>query len=168
MVDVEFRSPIPESIGSVVFRNHYTHSITLKFLGQISNSKSDKNSSQWKTCITTLVLMPNCHCDRGSENLFVLNKAHFSVPLRNVSRLRLILRQPSPDWIQFGIKYLKLFSVPSPFCQDVIPASHHSMSSKRMEQILKNGLWTESTNRDQESEQDTKTNPYSVTILSYT
>ena len=147
--------PIPENIGCIAFRNHYTHSITLKFCqttGQISNSKSDKTTSQWKTCIPTLVLMPNCHCDRGSENLVVLNKAHFSIPLNNVSRACLILRQPSPDWIQFGIKDLKFYCVSSPFCQDVIPTSHHSMSSERMEQILGNGLWTESTNKHQESE----------------
>ena len=166
VVNVEFRSPVPEEIGSITFRNHYTHSLTLKYcqtvVGRISNSKSDKNTTQWKTCIRNVVLMPNPHCERGSEKLVVLNKAHFNVPLLNVSCLRLILRQPSPDWIQFGIRDLKFYCVPSPFCQNQdVRTDCTFLSSREMECVLGNGLYTE-------SEQDTRRSEYSVTILSYT
>ena len=169
VIDVEFRSPTLNTIGCISFRNYYTHSLTLKYQRRISKSKSDQ---QWKTCIRTLQLMPNCHCERGSENLIVLNKAHFGgIQLENVTRLRLILRQPSPDWSQFGIRDLKCYSVSSPFHQDVTRGNGTgttALSSQSMERSLQYGLWTGLS--DVESQTDTATKPltYSVTILSHT
>ena len=178
VVDVDFHSPIPESVGCITFRNHYTHTLTLKYCctntGQISNSNSDP-TLRWKTCMERLQLMPNCHCERGSQTLVVLNRACFSVPLEKVSRLRLILRQPSPYWKQFGIRDLKCYLVPTPFCQDVTQGNgrmgidHSSISlTERMESVLQTGLWTETSGIDMESgpELPTERRPYNISVLS--
>ena len=170
---MEFRSPAPENIGCIAFQNYYTHTLTMKFsTGQISNSKSDQ-ASQWKTCIKSLKLMPNPHCERGSESLTVLNRAHFSAPLERVSFLRLILRQPSPDWNQFGIRDLKCYSVPSPFLnvtQGNGTETTNTSMSERMEQILQNGLWTKisTTNMEPGPTSNTERHSYTVSALSYT
>lgn len=173
---MEFRSPIPESVGCITFLNHYTHRLTLKYCtntGQISNSNSAPAASQWKTCIQSFELMPNCHCERGSQKLVTLNKAHFSTPLDNVNRLRLILRQPSPCWKDFGIKDLKCYSVSTPFHQDVLWESGsmgmelgNNLLSEKMEQVLQTGLCTGS-DTDMESSPQHR-NPYTVSVLSYT
>ena len=177
VVEVEFHSPIPDAIGCVTFQNHYTHSLTLKFLSRsserVSNSKSDqiservsKSDDKWKTAIARFELMPNCHCERGSQNLIVLNRAHFLVPLDNVVCLRLILRQPSPDWHQYGIRDLKFYRVSNPFQWNGNGGMNHSsMGAGGMERVLQNGLWTET---DVESGQDTQGHQYNVTTLSYT
>lgn len=174
VVEVEFCSPTPENIGCITFINQYTHRLTLKYCtGQISNSKSAPAPSQWKTCIQSFELMPNCHCERGSQGLVVLNKAHFSTPLDNVNRLRFILRQPSPCWKNFGIKDLKCYSVSTPFHQDVTWESGsmgmelwNNLLSEKMEQVLQTGLCTGS-NTDMESSPKLR-NPYTVSVLSYT
>ena len=108
--------------------------------------------------------MPNCHCERGSQSLVVLNKAHFLASLENVISLRLILRQPSPEWNQFGIRDLKIYSVANPFHQNGNTGTRPTfMSSDGMEQVLQNGLRTDA---DMESGQDR--HPYDVATLSYT
>ena len=94
--------------------------------------------------------MPNCHCERGSQSFVVLSKAYFGTPLENASCLRLILRQPSQNWVQFGIRDLKIYSVLNPFQQNGTRPLF--MSSDGMEQVLQNGLHTDA---DTESEPDT-------------
>lgn len=163
VIDVEFPSPLPETIGCLTFQNHYTHTLTLKFWqGQFSNLKS---VSKWRTCISKLQLMPNCHYEQGSQNVVVLNRAHFTAPLENVGCLRLILRQPSPDWNQFGIGDLKCYSDPIPLHWNTTSGNENFTSSERMEQILQNGLWTETS--DLELGPDTnKQHSYTITTLS--
>ena len=110
--------------------------------------------------------MPNCHCERGSQSFVVLSKAHFGTPLENASCLRLILRQPSPDWRQFGIRDLKIYSVLNPFQQNGNTGTRPLfMSSDGMEQVLRNGLQTDA---DTESEPDINRHPHNVTVLSHT
>ena len=168
VVDVEFHSPIPEVIGCITFHNHYTHTLTLQYQTQQSRQtpNSESDPAEWRTAIRRFQLMPNCHYERGSQSLVVLNKAHFTSQLENTRRLRLILRQPSPDWVQFGIRDLKIYSVSNPFHQNRnIGTKPEFMSSEGMEQVLRNGLWTEN---DTESGPDINSHPYNITILSYT
>ena len=181
VVDVEFHSPVPASIGCITFQNHYTHTLTLKYCstttGQISNSNSDHPPTQWKTCMNQYTLMPNCHYERGSQTLLVLNEKHFHVPLENVCCLRFILRQPSPDWEQFGIRDIHCYLVPSPYHQtaplgnECVGMGSESMSmSQRMERILQNGLWTDTQDSDLESGPSLPREklPYEINVLSHT
>ncbi|CAI8023824.1 Nicolin-1 [Geodia barretti] len=171
VVDVEFRSSIPEVVGCISFQNYYTHTLTLRYCNllseQISNSKSDHpTQKEWRTGIERVQLMPNCHCERGSQSLVVLNKAHFLASLENVISFRLILRQPSPEWNQFGIRDLKIYSVANPFHRNGNTGTRTTfMSTDGMEQVLRNGL---QTNGDMESGQDINRHPYDVATLSYT
>ena len=110
--------------------------------------------------------MPNYHCERGSQSFVVLSKAYFGTPLENASCLRLILRQPSQDWVQFGIRDLKIYSVLNPFQHNGNTGTRPLfMSSDGMKQVLRNGLHTDA---DTELEPDINRHPYNVTTLSYT
>lgn len=181
VVDVVIHSPVPERIGCITFQNYYTHTITIKYCtSQNSNSNHDSTASstrsQWRTCIREHQLMPNCHCERGSQALVVLNGTHFRCPLDHVKGLRLILKQPSPCWLEFGIRDLHCYTVSSPFHRENDSLgmghenTHHTSLSERMEHILQNGLWTKhSTTRDPTEEPLTTTDrklPYTINLLS--
>ena len=60
---------------------------------------------EWKVGVANHVLMPSCHCDSPDAQKWVeLGQSAFQGKLVNVVRFRLILRQPSPHWRQFGIQ----------------------------------------------------------------
>ena len=92
----------PSCIAYISFRNHYTHSVTVKYVKE--------GEQQWQLCTATSVeLMPSCHCEQGAEGYAVLGREHFLCPLERVQHLRLILRQPSPHWREFSVKDLRCF-----------------------------------------------------------
>lgn len=180
VVDVVIHSPIPEKIGCITFHNYYTHTITLKYCAsQNSNSNhgstTSSTKSQWRTCIKEHQLMPNCHCERGGQSLVVLDETHFRCPLNHVRSLRFILKQPSPCWLEFGVRDLHCYTTPSPFHQnDSLGMGHKNVyrtsMSERMEKILQNGLWTKHStpNTDHNEEQLTTAErklPYEINRL---
>ena len=177
VVDVVIHSPIPEKIGCITFRNYYTHTITLKYCaGQNSNSNhsstASSTKSQWRMCIREQQLMPNCHCERGGQAVVVLDGTNFHRPLNHVRSLRFILKQPSPCWLEFGIRDLHCYTVSSPFHQnDSLGMGHKNTSmSERMEKILQNGLWTKHSTTDTDSDEEQPTTvgrklPYEINLL---
>ena len=202
VVDVDMHSPVPESIDYVIFRNHYTHTVTLKYcsLSQILNSNPDcQNSnskpdhpptatqhahtpSQWRTCLKEHRLMADCHRERGSQRMVVLNHTHFPTPLHCPQRLRLILRQPSLQWAEFGIRDLHCYTIPTPLhwngklgmgVPDLISISGSSGGggvpmSVHMERVLRNGLCPTQvgTESDEEQQQPIRTQ-YRIDVLSW-
>lgn len=102
VIEVNIRSGCL-SINQIVFRNNYTHNISIKYVPR-SDPVSDPES--WKYCLKDRVLMPNCHCETGSQNWFVYNLQLEA----GIQRLRVILKQPSLNWINFGIKDIALYS----------------------------------------------------------
>ena len=74
----------------------------------IATTRSHVHSSgrgEWKVGVAKHVLVPSCHCDLPDAQKWVeLGQSAFQGKLVNVVRFRLILRQPSPHWRQFGIQ----------------------------------------------------------------
>ena len=60
-----------------------------------SSSKSSL-SADWVVSVQNLELMPDPHCEQGSQDAFVIDAAHSLVPLQDITALRstelLILR----------------------------------------------------------------------------
>ena len=92
----------PSNVAYISFRNHYTHSVTIKYVKE--------GEQHWQLCtVTSVELMPSCHYEQGAESYVVLGREHFLCALERVQHLRLILRQPSPHWREFGVKDLRCF-----------------------------------------------------------
>ena len=111
VVDVHIHNPIPETIEYVTFRNYYTHAITIQFRAK-DVSSGYSSTDPWQLCVRDFQLMPNCHCEQGAQNWVVLSKKQFLNDPGNVIQLRMILKQPSPHWKEFGIREFQCFQKP--------------------------------------------------------
>lgn len=96
-----------QSFSRLVFRNYYTYSVIVRCL-RPGSAPEDRRS--WATGASERVLMPNCHAEEGSQDWVTIDASHFPEELRGCKRLRLILKQPSPDWMEFGIHFLSCYS----------------------------------------------------------
>ena len=116
VVDVHIHSPVPEMIEYIAFRNYYTHSITILFRNKdLSSEYSDNTGTKsWRLCVRNFQLMKNCHCAQGGQNWVILSRKHFLNNPTNVKQLRMILKQPSPHWREFGIRDFRCFQKAEP------------------------------------------------------
>ena len=48
--------------------------------------------------------MPDPHTETGSQDVIVINATESLVSLHDVTALRFILRQPSPNWKTFNVE----------------------------------------------------------------
>ena len=118
VMDIELYQPSSQ-ISIIRFRNHYTYAITVLYQSpepmvltqnattHVSNNFQSHSSGcgGWKVGVAKHILMPLCHCDSPDAQKWVeLGQSAFQGKLEDVVRLRLILRQPSPHWRQFGIE----------------------------------------------------------------
>ncbi len=110
VIDVTVHSPAPHRIDFISFQNYYTYCITIRCSRKDSQTGGHHQVSPWQPCIKDLQLMPNCHCEQGGQNWVVLRGADSMTALEDVSHLRLILRQPSPHWREFGVREIKCFT----------------------------------------------------------
>lgn len=99
ILDVSLKHP--SNITCITFRNHYTHSVTVRYIKE--------GEPHWRLCTKNMELMKSCHCEQGAESFVTLDSEHFLSPMERVKHLRLILRQPSPHWREFGVKQLCCF-----------------------------------------------------------
>ncbi|CAB4012567.1 nicolin-1 [Paramuricea clavata] len=65
----------------------------------------------WKICLKNFVLMPSPHCEEGSQNTFSIKTEQMLCPITDAILVRLVLRQPSPHWLNFSVGSL-CFSPP--------------------------------------------------------
>ena len=193
VVDVHIHNPIPETIEYVTFRNYYTYSITIQFRAKdVSGRVSGINTDPWQLCIRDFQLMPNCHCEQGAQDWVVLSKKQFLNNLDDVTVLRMILKQPSPHWKEFGIQEFRCFQKPKskPLpphpgrtgteTQKELESRHNTLEhiTANMERLLDIGyraqtaenLKQQATNGLPSMPPITKdpTLPYEVNLLSYT
>ena len=96
----------PSSIECLAFQNYYTHSITIKF---VKAGRSTSDPTSWQYCIKDRILMPQCHCEIGSQQRFIFGNEEFQQQLSNIQQIRIILKQPSSNWNSFGINDLTLY-----------------------------------------------------------
>ena len=132
VVDVTLRTS-PSSVRYLVFKNRYTHCITVKSL----SSSSPSEPSRWNVCVRDYVLMPNCHCEQGSQSWVVLGEEEGVRDMEEVSKLRLILRQPSPHWREFGVDHFTCYTVATcPLSSASLTRPHPASSTEQVSEKL--------------------------------
>ncbi len=85
-------------LAAIKFRNHYTH--TLSVLATMEPEDTLYSAREW------VCMRDGCHWETGGQSWHLLD--HLPT-LTTVARLQLILRQPSPNWRDFGIKDITLY-----------------------------------------------------------
>ena len=93
--DVLFKAPL-STWNAIHFNNEHTYSISI-----FSQSNMCTN---WEILLLDHVLMLNPHsAGKCSENWITLLRDNFLVKMESIVRLRILLKQPSPHWSEFGI-----------------------------------------------------------------
>ena len=107
--DVKFDQPA--SIDCIAFQNFYTSSVTIKWLA--ADSQKTSAIEHWKVCLLNFELMKNCHCEQGSQDVVVFGPDHIGCELRGVGKLRVIMKQPSCHWREYGVHGFSCYSLTS-------------------------------------------------------
>ena len=95
VLDVVFRQPF-SNWDAIQFSNKHTYSISILF--------QSKACTNWKVLLLDYVLMLNPHSvGKGCENWVTLLRDDLLYQVDNVTRLRILLKQPSPHFTEFGI-----------------------------------------------------------------
>ena len=63
-----------------------------------------KSLSDWVVSIQSRELMSNPHTELGSQDQFIITSSESLVPLHDITALRFLLRQPSPNWKNFSLE----------------------------------------------------------------
>lgn len=66
----------------------------------------------WKVCLKNFVLMPSPHCEEGSQSAFIIKTEQMICPIKDAILVRLVLRQPSPHWLNFSVENLSFSPLP--------------------------------------------------------
>ena len=66
----------------------------------------------WKVCLKNFVLMPSPHCEEGGQGKFTIETGQMICPIEDAVLVRLVLRQPSPHWLNFSVDNLHFLPPP--------------------------------------------------------
>ncbi|XP_060691226.1 nicolin-1 isoform X1 [Hemiscyllium ocellatum] len=108
VIEVTFPRERIINLQSIAFKNYYTAFLTVRLQRRL-NSESDRKLLKWKTCIRDMCLMPNPHTENGSQDYFSIHRDQMLFEPDGVVTVRLILRQPSPVWLNFTIEDIKMY-----------------------------------------------------------
>lgn len=96
VIDYAFSEPRPDLVA-VQFNNKHSYSVSLLAQSRLF--------SGWKVLLWNYLLMDDPHTSgKATENWVTLLNESFLHKVGDVTRLRLLLRQPSPHWAEFGIE----------------------------------------------------------------
>ena len=71
-----------------------------------------RSPSDWVVSIQNKQLMIDPHCETGSQDVVVISAASESlITLHEVTALRFLLRQPSPNWKNFNINGITVMNL---------------------------------------------------------
>lgn len=101
VIDVTFPTTQPVEIGCISFLNNYTATLSLKF---------KTSDDTWKICLKNFELMASPHSEEGSQDKFIIKNNQMLHPIKDAVFIRIILRQPSPHWLNFSIENLSFLS----------------------------------------------------------
>ena len=65
---------------------------------------ASKSTNDWTVSLQNKALMQNPHAETGSQDIVIIPAQESMVSLHDVTALRFILRQPSPNWKTFTIE----------------------------------------------------------------
>eukprot|EP00729_Bicosta_minor_P003970 gene3970-13094_t len=120
VVELSLR-PSGSPVVCISFKNVCSASVTVRVRG--------KDGTAWKAALVDKVLMPSPHCEDGSQGL-VVSSISISISILNqittivlpassfldveackaVAEIQLILRQPSPHWVRFGLQDIRCYT----------------------------------------------------------
>uniref|UniRef100_A0A8C5PCL8 Nicolin 1, tubulin polyglutamylase complex subunit n=1 Tax=Leptobrachium leishanense TaxID=445787 RepID=A0A8C5PCL8_9ANUR len=108
VIDVTFPKSQDVDLQEISFKNYYTAFLTVRIQQQRRPSDPRGNPPAWRTCIKSQRLMPNPHMEDGSQDYVSLRKSQMICGTDHVTAIRLILRQPSPVWLNFTLEDLQI------------------------------------------------------------
>ncbi|XP_066285150.1 nicolin-1-like isoform X1 [Branchiostoma lanceolatum] len=118
VVDLTFPSTKSVDIGEITFKNNYTALLSIKLKVREENEKEGEEPAEtdgettltWVTGLKNVQLMPEPHCEDRAQSYFRIKREQLLVPPDNVLSVRLVLQQPSPVWLSFGLDDIKFYS----------------------------------------------------------
>ncbi|XP_051874028.1 nicolin-1 isoform X2 [Pristis pectinata] len=108
VIEVTFPKERITNVRKITFKNYYTAFLTIRLQQRVS-AESDKTLLKWKTCLRDMCLMPNPHTENGSQDYFSIYRHQLLFEPNDVVTVRLILRQPSPVWLNFTLEDIKVY-----------------------------------------------------------
>ena len=84
--------------------SHQTFSKSCELHFSFLVASAAKSASDWTISVQNKILMPDPHTETGSQDVIVINATESLVSLHDVTALRFILRQPSPNWKTFNVE----------------------------------------------------------------
>ncbi|XP_008319004.1 nicolin-1 [Cynoglossus semilaevis] len=94
------------NIQEITFKNYYTASVTVRLLRKKPGHEA---MAKWCTALRNLVLMENPHTEVGSQDYCSISRSKMEVDPDHVTCVRLILRQPSSNWLTFSLDDVQLY-----------------------------------------------------------
>ncbi|XP_059083765.1 nicolin-1-like isoform X2 [Tigriopus californicus] len=76
------------------------------------NLTSSKSLSDWVVSLQSKVLMPDPHSELGSQDVGVVPSSESLAPWHDITAMRFLLRQPSPNWKTFNLEDIMVFRYP--------------------------------------------------------
>nr|XP_018916216.1 PREDICTED: nicolin-1-like [Bemisia tabaci] len=138
----------PATVGELTLRNYYTQSLSL-FVRYSDESVAGKSSEpgfssfhesgprfakkKWVVSIERKELMKHVHYEQGSQDFISIPATESSVEWKDLSAIRLILKQPSSVWHTFHVEELNVYRDLPRF----VSRSHSHASSEQCQQINK-------------------------------
>ncbi|MEE6510363.1 hypothetical protein FKM82_030005, partial [Ascaphus truei] len=107
VIDVTFPKSQVVDVQEITFKNYYTAFLTVR-IQQKRPSEPAAHTAAWRTCVRNLRLMPNPHTEEGAQDYVSLYRHQMLCDMDNVTFIRLILRQPSPVWLNFTLEELQI------------------------------------------------------------
>ncbi|XP_051550027.1 nicolin-1-like [Myxocyprinus asiaticus] len=101
ITDVTLAEPV--NIQEISFKNYYTAYLTVRA------QRRDEGAAKWVTCLRNHCLMANPHAEAGSHDYFSIYRQQMLTEPDNVTTVRLILRQPSSEWLHFSIEEINIY-----------------------------------------------------------
>nr|XP_033781714.1 nicolin-1 [Geotrypetes seraphini]XP_033781716.1 nicolin-1 [Geotrypetes seraphini]XP_033781717.1 nicolin-1 [Geotrypetes seraphini] len=107
VIDVTFPHAKAVDVQEIVFKNYYTAFLSIRI--QQIKYNSGEGPRIWRTCLRNHCLMHNPHTEDGSQEYTSLFRQQMLCDLDQVTSLRLILRQPSPVWLNFSLEEIQIY-----------------------------------------------------------
>uniref|UniRef100_UPI00398F7AD4 nicolin-1 isoform X3 n=1 Tax=Pristiophorus japonicus TaxID=55135 RepID=UPI00398F7AD4 len=108
VIEVTFPRERIINLQKITFKNYYTAFLTVRLQRRVT-VESDRKLLKWKTCLRNMCLMPNPHTENGAQDYFSIYRHQMLFEPDDVMTVRLILRQPSPVWLNFTVEDIKVY-----------------------------------------------------------
>ena len=77
--------------------------------GKVGEVVSGRARMEWVVAVKRKNLMENPHYETGSQDEVVILASESKVSLEDVTAMRFILRQPSPEWRTFSLEEISVY-----------------------------------------------------------